>query len=150
MVLRVKATARGTANHTVTQESGRAELSLSAPLSLYSCTSRRPGGGSPHSVKGDLLKVCNYNQFQLYTEHTFRYAGHEAVWRNASPLTPAEIRELDLYCRMNDIELVPNQNSFGFNLSWHQGFFQCQLFISAGQTIGVSASASVLPMSIQY
>ncbi len=24
----------------------------------------------------DLLKVCNYNQFQLYIEHTFRYSGH--------------------------------------------------------------------------
>ena len=42
----------------------------------------------------DLLKVCNYNQLQLYMEHSFRYSGHEAVWRDASPLTPAEIREL--------------------------------------------------------
>ena len=66
----------------------------------------------------DLLKVCNYNQFQLYTEHTFRYSKHEAAWKNASPLTPAEIRELDLYCRMNDIELVPNQNSFGHLERW--------------------------------
>ena len=66
----------------------------------------------------DILKVCNYNQFQLYTEHTFRYEKHEAAWRNASPLTPAEIRELDLYCRMNDIELVPNQNSFGHMERW--------------------------------
>ena len=66
----------------------------------------------------DLLKICNYNQFQLYTEHTFAYPGHETVWRNASPLTPAEIRELDSYCRMNDIELVPNQNSFGHMERW--------------------------------
>ena len=66
----------------------------------------------------DLLKVFNYNQFQLYTEHTFRYSKHEAAWKDASPLTPAEIRELDLYCRMNDIELVPNQNSFGHLERW--------------------------------
>ena len=66
----------------------------------------------------DLLKVCNYNQLQLYMEHSFRYSGHEAVWRDASPLTPAEIRELDCYCRMNDIELVPNQNSFGHLERW--------------------------------
>ena len=66
----------------------------------------------------DLLKVCNYNQFQLYIEHTFRYSGHEAAWKDSSPLTPAEIRELDLYCRMNDIELVPNQNSFGHMERW--------------------------------
>ena len=66
----------------------------------------------------DLLKVCNYNQFQLYTEHTFRYSRHEAAWKHASPLTPAEVRELDAYCRMNDIELVPNQNSFGHLERW--------------------------------
>jgi len=39
-----------------------------------------------------------------------------------------------------------------FNLSQHQGLFQwwkSQLFASGGQSIGVSASASVLPMNIQ-
>ena len=37
----------------------------------------------------DLLKICNYNQFQLYTEHTFSYSKHETVWREASPITPS-------------------------------------------------------------
>ena len=36
-----------------------------------------------------------------------------------------------------------------FNLSQHQGFLQSQFFASGGQSIGVSASASVLPMNIQ-
>ena len=36
-----------------------------------------------------------------------------------------------------------------FNLSQHQGLFQSQFFASDGQSIGVSASASVLPMTIQ-
>ena len=36
-----------------------------------------------------------------------------------------------------------------FNISQHQGLFQCQFFASSGQSIGVSASASVLPMNIQ-
>ena len=36
-----------------------------------------------------------------------------------------------------------------FNLSQHQGLFKCQLFASGGQSIGVSASASVLLMNIQ-
>ena len=37
-----------------------------------------------------------------------------------------------------------------FNLSQHQGLFQgVSLFASGGQSIGVSASASVLPMNIQ-
>ena len=35
------------------------------------------------------------------------------------------------------------------NLSQHQGLFKCQFFTSGGQSIGVSASASVLPVSIQ-
>ena len=33
------------------------------------------------------------------------------------------------------------------NLSQHQGLFKCQLFASGGQSIGVSALTSVLPMS---
>ena len=35
------------------------------------------------------------------------------------------------------------------NLSQHQGLFKSQLFTSGGQSIGVSASTSVLPMSTQ-
>ena len=36
-----------------------------------------------------------------------------------------------------------------FSLSQHQGLFQCPFFASGGQSIGVSASTSVLPMNIQ-
>ena len=36
-----------------------------------------------------------------------------------------------------------------FNLSQHQGLFMSQFFTSGDQTIGVSASTSVLPMNIQ-
>ena len=36
-----------------------------------------------------------------------------------------------------------------FNLSQHQDLFKCQFFTSGGQSIGASASASVLPMNIQ-
>ena len=39
--------------------------------------------------------------------------------------------------------------SSAFSLSQHQGLFQSQFFTSGGQSIGVSASASVLPMNIQ-
>ena len=66
----------------------------------------------------DILADLGYNHFQLYTEHTFAYPGHEAVWREASPFTPAEIRELDAYCAKRGIELVPNQNSFGHLEHW--------------------------------
>ena len=36
-----------------------------------------------------------------------------------------------------------------FNLSQHHGLFQSQFFSSGGQSIGASASASLLPMNIQ-
>jgi hypothetical protein len=58
------------------------------------------------------------NQLQLYMEHTFAYAGHEVVWRNASALTPEEVRSFDAYCAARHVELVPNQNSFGHLHRW--------------------------------
>ena len=66
----------------------------------------------------DLLAKFDYNQLQLYTEHTFAYSQHKGVWEKASPLTASEIRALDAYCAMNGIELVPNQNSFGHLERW--------------------------------
>ena len=45
---------------------------------------------------------------------------------------------------------LSSPSSPAFNLSQHQSFFQMnQFFASGGQSIGVSASASVLPMNIQ-
>jgi hexosaminidase len=66
----------------------------------------------------DLFSELKINQLQLYTEHTFAYENHPDVWRDASPMTAAEIRELDRYCRARFIELVPNQNSFGHMARW--------------------------------
>ena len=39
----------------------------------------------------DWWSEIKLNQLQLYTEHTFAYAGHETVWKDASPMTPEEI-----------------------------------------------------------
>lgn len=58
------------------------------------------------------------NQLQLYVEHTFAFPGHEDAWKDASPLTPAEIRELDEACAALGIELVPNLNTFGHMERW--------------------------------
>ena len=66
----------------------------------------------------DLLAEMKVNQLQLYTEHTFAYARHRDVWKDASPLTAREVRQLDQYCRARFIELVPNQNSFGHMERW--------------------------------
>ncbi len=66
----------------------------------------------------DLLAKFEYNQLQLYTEHTFAYSAHRDVWAAASPLTAEEVRELDAYCALRGIDLVPNQNSFGHLERW--------------------------------
>jgi hypothetical protein len=66
----------------------------------------------------EVMRVCRLNQLQLYTEHTFAYVAHEAVWRDASPITPDDVRWLDALCRENGIELVANQNGFGHMGRW--------------------------------
>ena len=66
----------------------------------------------------DLLADLRFNEFQLYVEHTFAFQDHETVWRDASPLTGEEIREIDRYCKERFIELVPNLNSFGHFERW--------------------------------
>ena len=66
----------------------------------------------------DLLALIGYNELQLYIEHTFRFRDHEAVWKDASPLSGEEIRQLDQYCQERFIELVPNLNSFGHFERW--------------------------------
>jgi hexosaminidase len=66
----------------------------------------------------DALALLRYNELQLYTEHTFAYAEHATVWKHASPMTAAEIREIDAYCSARGIELVPNQNSFAHLERW--------------------------------
>lgn len=66
----------------------------------------------------DLLASLKINHLQLYTEHTFAYAGHEEAWRGWSPITPGEARQLDAWCRARGIELAANQNCFGHLSSW--------------------------------
>lgn len=58
------------------------------------------------------------NHLQLYTEHTFAYAGHDEVWLDCSPVTPDEARELDASCKKIGITLAPNQNCFGHLHKW--------------------------------
>ncbi len=72
----------------------------------------------------DMLADWKINQLQLYMEHTFAYRGHDAVWRDADPMTAADVRSLEVYCRARHIELVPNQNSFGHFHRWlvHQPY----------------------------
>lgn len=72
------------------------------------------------SVRATVDELAGFkcNQLQLYTEHAFAYAGHDVVWRDASPFTPAEVLELDRYCAARGIALVPNQQCFGHMHRW--------------------------------
>ena len=45
--------------------------------------------------------------------------------------------------------LLSSPSPPAFSFSWHESLLRSQFFVSAGQNIGVSASASVLPMNIQ-
>jgi hypothetical protein len=64
------------------------------------------------------LHALRANQLQLYVEHTFAWPGHEDAWRDASPLTAAQVRALDDACAAVGIELVPNLNTFGHMERW--------------------------------
>ncbi len=66
----------------------------------------------------DILASFKINEFQLYTEHTFAYKNHKEVWKDASPMTPKQIKFLETYCKSKFIDLVPNQNSFGHMENW--------------------------------
>jgi hypothetical protein len=66
----------------------------------------------------DMLAEWKVNHLELYMEHTFAYQNHRDVWAAASPLTAAEVRALDAYCRERFIELTPFQNSFGHFERW--------------------------------
>ena len=78
---------------------------------------RVPTMASLKALIGRLARL-RINQLQLYTEHTIAYAGHEAVWQHASPLTFEQIGELEAYCTARFIDLVPCQNVFGHMERW--------------------------------
>jgi len=66
----------------------------------------------------DRLAGLRINQLQIYTEHTIAFAGHEEVWRDASPLSFDDLAELEVYAHDRFIDLVPCQNLFGHLHRW--------------------------------
>ena len=66
----------------------------------------------------DTLAALKFNHLQLYTEHTFAYAGHETAWSGCSPITPDELTRLDSYAAERGITLAANQNCFGHLAHW--------------------------------
>jgi len=67
----------------------------------------------------DMLADLKMNELQLYIEgYPFAYKHYPEVWKNYTPLTPEDIKELDAYCRERYVDLVPNQNCFGHMSPW--------------------------------
>lgn len=66
-------------------------------------------------LKKVVDRLCRYkiNEFQLYIEHTYMFDGLSEMWREETPLTAQEIMELDEYCRVRHVELIPSLSSFG-------------------------------------
>lgn len=61
----------------------------------------------------DRLALYKINQLQLYMENSLRLDGFEEIWSQTDPFIPAEILELDHYCNIRGIELVPCVATFG-------------------------------------
>lgn len=61
----------------------------------------------------DRLALYKINQLQLYMENCLRLDGFEEIWSQTDPFTPEEILNLDRYCNIRGIELVPCIASFG-------------------------------------
>ena len=111
--------------------------------------------GSVQLMTNLLLKKQNKTWLQAFQSIN-------CVWLFATPWTSACQASLSitnsqsLLTLMSIASVMPSSHLalcrplLGFNLSQHQGLFlRSQFFISGGQSIRVSASASVLPMNIQ-
>ncbi|MDP4087734.1 MAG: family 20 glycosylhydrolase [Bacillota bacterium] len=67
----------------------------------------------------DFMADIKLNELQLYIEgFSFAYPSYPEVWKNGTPITPEEMIRLDFFCRERNIDLVPNQNSFGHMAPW--------------------------------
>ena len=116
------------------------------------------------------VRWCFFPQIQLGSSMTFKYILniHESVqfsgsvWLFATPWTVARQASLSYTNSWSLLKLIHQASDAiqpfhslscpsppAFNLSQHQGLPMSQFFTSGGQSIGVSASASVLPMNIQ-
>lgn len=61
----------------------------------------------------DKLSLYKINQLQLYMENGLRLDGFGEIWSQTDAFKPEEILELDRYCAMRCIELVPCIATFG-------------------------------------
>ena len=61
----------------------------------------------------ERLAGWKVNELQLYIENVFTFRRHPAIGRGYSPFTPAEILDLQDFCRQHHVRLVGSLASFG-------------------------------------
>jgi len=61
----------------------------------------------------DDMAYYKLNSLQLYVEHVFEFKEYADSIERTGYMTAEEIRELDEYCKMNFIELIPSLSTFG-------------------------------------
>ncbi len=61
----------------------------------------------------DHMAYYKLNTLQLYSEHVFDFKELKGVTERSGCLTAAELRELDVYCQANYIQLIPSLALFG-------------------------------------
>ncbi len=68
----------------------------------------------------DQLALLKINHLQLYVEgFSYGYPSFKHLWEGKeTPITPAEIQQLDQYCQARFIDLAANQNSLGHMAPW--------------------------------
>lgn len=59
-----------------------------------------------------MLAELRYNELQIYIENVFEFPGHD-FYADTTPLTAAEIRDIDRICREYGLEFVPSLTSLG-------------------------------------
>lgn len=61
----------------------------------------------------ELLARLRYNEFLLYTEHTFQFERHPEISAGSGGYSAREIREIDAHAQRHGVELVPCLQTFG-------------------------------------
>ena len=67
------------------------------------------------TIKALIERLASWkiNEFQLYIENVFTFHNHPKIGRGYSPLTPADIIEIQDHCKLHHIQFVGSLASFG-------------------------------------
>ena len=61
----------------------------------------------------ERLAHWKINEFQIYVENVFTFRTHPAIGRGYSPFTPADILEIQDFCKLHHVNFVGSLSSFG-------------------------------------